>query len=75
MTDDEWAKRMEARLVTLETLAEHCSDPEDREIDNALRRVLKTAISVAWLIKHLTIFAGILIGGKLAWDQMAGWLK
>jgi hypothetical protein len=75
MTDDDWAKRMEARLVALESLATHCSDPEDREIDNALRRVLKTAISVAWLVKHLTLFAGILIGGKLAWDQIGAWFK
>jgi hypothetical protein len=75
MTQDEWATRMEARLAALEQLAQHCSDPEDREIDNALRRVLKTAISVAWLVKNLTLFAGIIIGGKLAMDQITAWFR
>jgi hypothetical protein len=68
-------KRLHDRVAELESLAAHCSNPEDREIDNALRRALKTAISVAWLVKHLTIFAGIIIGGKMAFDQVAAWFR
>jgi len=74
MTNEEY-QRLADRVAELEALATHCSNPEDREIDNALRRALKTAISVAWLVKNLTIFAGIIIGGKLALDQLMGWFR
>jgi hypothetical protein len=75
MNDEEWTKRIEARLATLETLAEHCTDPEDREIDRALRRVLKASITFVWLVKNLTLLAGVLIGAKLAWDQIVGMFR
>lgn len=75
MTDDEWAKRIEARLASIEELAQHCTDPEDREIDRALRRTLKAAITFVWLVKHATLLAGAVIAAKLAFDQLAEWLR
>lgn len=75
MTDEEYRARIEQRLKDLETLGAHCSDPEDREIDRSLRRVLKAAITFVWLVKNLTIIAGVVIGAKLAWDQLVGMLK
>lgn len=75
MTDQEWVARIEGRLKDLEALGAHCADPEDREIDRALRRVLKAAITFVWLVKHLTLIAGVVIGAKLAWDQIAGMFK
>jgi hypothetical protein len=75
MTDDEWARRIEARLASIEELAQHCTAPEDREIDRALRRVLKAAITFTWLVKHATLFAGAVIAAKLAYDQVAEWFR
>ena len=75
MTQDEFVKRLEARVAALEELAKHCSDPEDREIDNYLRKILKTMISFVWLVKNLTVIAGVFIAAKLAWDQMTGWFR
>lgn len=75
MNNEEWAQKIEERLSKLELLSTHCSDPEDREIDAALRRALKTAINITWLLKNLTIFAGVIIAAKLAWDQLGEMLK
>lgn len=75
MTDDEWRRGMERRLEIIEELAQHCTDPEDREIDRALRRTLKAAITFVWLVKHATLFAGAVIAAKLAYDQMVEWFR
>jgi hypothetical protein len=75
MTNEEWAARIEARLAALEALGAHCADPEDREIDRALRRVLKATITFVWLVKHMTVFAGAVIAIKVAWDQISEVLK
>jgi hypothetical protein len=69
-------KRFEERIAALEKAAQHCEDPEDREIDRQLRSALKAAKSVIWLLRNATVLAGILIGAKLAYDQFVsvfGW--
>ena len=67
---DEWARRVDDRLAMLEKLGEHCSDPEDREVDEYLRKIIKSARGLGWLVKHLTIIAGMVIAAKMAWEQI-----
>lgn len=61
--------RFEERIAALEAAAEHCENPEDREIDRQLRTALKAAKSVIWLLRNATVLAGVLIGAKLVYDQ------
>jgi len=73
MTQEEWIERLEERIRVLEDLTEHISDPEDRKIDEYIRRVLKAMITFAWLVRHLTIFAGAIIATKMALDTFISW--
>lgn len=74
MTDEEWRAGIEARIKVIEGLADHIRNPSDREIDEYLRRTLKAMITFAWLVRHLTIFAGAIIAVKLALNTVQEWL-
>jgi len=73
MTQEEWIERLEERIRVLESLTDHISDPEDRKIDEYIRRVLKAMITFAWLVRHLTIFAGAVIATKMSIEAVVVW--
>lgn len=73
---DDLSAKFEARIAALEKAAEHCEDPEDREVDRQLRTALKAAKSMIWLLRNATVLAGLIIGAKIAYDQLLtvfGW--
>jgi hypothetical protein len=50
MEPDTMFQRLEARVAALERLGEHCDDPEDRRLDNLLRKFARSVEMAGWLL-------------------------
>lgn len=66
---------LERRIQALEALGEHCNSPEDRRLDNLLRKFARSVELTAWLggwgIKIAPVMAALWFGG----EQAAEWAK
>lgn len=69
--DNDLVEKLEARIVALEKAAGHCADPDDRRLDNLLRKVARSIELTLWLggglIKVAPFIAAVWFLGEDAW--------
>lgn len=75
MQDAKYIEQLERRIAALEALGTHCSSPDDRRLDNLLRKIARSVEMTAWLgtwcIRVAPVVAVIWFGG----EQVVVWVK
>ena len=70
---------LERRIQALEALGQHCSSPEDRRLDNLLRKIARSVELTAWLgtwcIKVAPVVAVIWFAGEEGVAAVKNWLQ
>lgn len=80
MQDDDYTmvKSLKARIEALEQAGKHYSNPDDRRLDNLLRKIARSVEMTAWLggmcIKIAPIIAVIWWFGDEGIKWMGSWL-